>query len=130
MIHHAQDDILKFFEVTDGIDVTWLHAVNSPELLEQGLSGKTMMLDADVLMRNNMVDGNPVMAHPPAVDSNLTLQTLLEKTTTSLNKGIKLDFKTIQVVEPTLKMIKNVTSGQQVTNPIWYDKVCYHQTAC
>lgn len=37
MIHHAQDDILKFFEVTDGIDVTWLHAVNSPELLEQGL---------------------------------------------------------------------------------------------
>ena len=56
MIHHAQDDILKFFEVTDGNDVTWLHAVNSPELLEQGLSGKTMMLEADVLMRNNMVD--------------------------------------------------------------------------
>ena len=134
MIHHAQDDILKFFEVTDGNDVTWLHAVNSPELLEQGLSGKTMMLEADVLMRNNMVDGTPVMAHPPAVDSNLTLQTFLEKTTTSLSKGIKLDFKTIQVVEPALKMIKNVTSGQQVTNPIWlnadilpgpcYDEVC------
>lgn len=134
LIHHAQDDILKFFKVNDGIDVTWLHAVNSPELLEQGLSGDTMMLEADVLMRNNIADGTPVMAHPPAVDSNLTLQTFLEKTTTSPNKGIKLDFKTIQVVEPSLKMMKNVTLGQQVTNPIWlnadilpgpcYDKVC------
>lgn len=34
MIHHAQDDILKFFEVTDGNDVTWLHAVNSPEFCQ------------------------------------------------------------------------------------------------
>lgn len=134
VIHHKQDDILAFFGVSDGMDITWSHAVNSPELLEQALSGDTMMLEADVLMRNNMVSGTPVMAHPPAVDSNVTLQTFLEKTTTSPKKGSKLDFKTIEVVEPSLKMIQNVTFGQQVKNPIWlnadilpgpcYDKVC------
>lgn len=73
------------------------------------------------------------MAHPPAVDSNLTLADFLKQTTTS-SKGIKLDFKTIVVVEPSLKMIANMTSGRDVKNPIWlnadilpgpcYDKIC------
>ncbi|KAJ7386407.1 hypothetical protein OS493_008531 [Desmophyllum pertusum] len=133
--HHqdARDDILAFFKLRDALDITWLHAVNSPERLQQGLSGETMMLEADVLMRNNMVNGTPVMAHPPDMDSNLTLASFLRQTTAS-TKGIKLDFKTIMVVEPSLKMIQNVTSGQEVKNPIWlnadilpgpcYDKVC------
>ena len=51
----ARDDILAFFEVRDAIDITWLHAVNSPGKLEEGLTGEIMMLEADVLMRNNMV---------------------------------------------------------------------------
>ena len=135
LIHHqdARNGFLAFFGVTDGLDITWLHATNSPKKLEQGLSGDTMMLEADVLMRNNMVNGTPVMAHPPAVDSNLTLKSFLIQTTNS-TKGIKLDFKTIEVVEPSLKMTKNVTFGQKVENPIWlnadilpgpcYDKVC------
>lgn len=48
------------------------------------------------------------MAHPPAVDSNLTLADFLKQTITS-SKGIKLDFKTAVVVEPSLKMIENMT---------------------
>lgn len=73
------------------------------------------------------------MAHPPAVDSNLTMADFLKQTTTS-SKGIKLDFKTIVVVEPSLKMIENMTSGRDFKNPIWlnadilpgpcYDKIC------
>ena len=79
------------------------------------------------------MNGTPVMAHPPDVDSNLTLAEFLSQTTAS-TKGIKLDFKTIMVVEPSLKMIQNVTSGKEVKIPIWlnadilpgpcYDKVC------
>lgn len=134
-IHHqdARDDILAFFGVRDALDITWLHAVNSPEKLEQGLLGDIMMLEADVLMRNNIVNGTPVMAHPPDVDSNLTLHGFLSQTTNS-TKGIKLDFKTIEVVEPSLKMVQNITFGQEVKTPIWlnadilpgpcYDKVC------
>jgi len=134
-IHHqdARDDILAFFGVRDALDITWLHAVNSPEKLEQGLLGDIMMLEADVLMRNNIVNGTPVMEHPPDVDSNLTLHGFLSQTTNS-TKGIKLDFKTIEVVEPSLKMVQNITFGQEVKTPIWlnadilpgpcYDKVC------
>ena len=134
-IHHqdVRDDILAFFGVRDGLNITWLHAVNSPEKLVQGLSGDIMMLEADVLMRNNMVNGTPVMAHPPDVDSNLTLHSFLTQTTKS-TKGIKLDFKTIEVVEPSLKMVQNLTFGQEVKIPIWlnadilpgpcYDKIC------
>ena len=91
------------------------------------------MLEADVLMRNNMVNGTPVMAHHPDVDSNLTLHSFLTQTTKS-TKGIKLDFKTIEVVEPSLKMVQNITVRKNVKIPIWlnadilpgpcYDKVC------
>ena len=92
-----------------------------------------MMLEADVLMRNNMVNGIPIMAHPPDVDSNLTLHSFLTQTTKS-TKGIKLDFKTIEVVEPSLKMVQNLAVRKEVKTPIWlnadilpgpcYDKVC------
>lgn len=51
----ARDDILTWFKVRDALDISWLHAVNSPTKLEQGLSGEIMMLEADVLMRNNQV---------------------------------------------------------------------------
>ena len=51
----ARDDILAFFEVRDALDITWLHAVNSPSKLKEGLTGDIMMLEADVLMRNNLV---------------------------------------------------------------------------
>lgn len=73
------------------------------------------------------------MAHPPDIDSNLTLSDFLNKTVGS-TKGIKLDFKTITVVQPSLHMLKSKLSGKVFDNPIWlnadilpgpcYDKVC------
>lgn len=129
----SRSQFLDFFQVTDGADITWLHAVNSPVKLKEGLSSNIMMFEADVLMRNNQVNGTPVMAHPPDVDSNLTLADFLNQTVGS-TKGIKLDFKTIAVVRPSLKMLKNKLSGTEFKNPIWlnadilpgpcYDKVC------
>ena len=46
---------LTWFKVRDALDISWLHSVNSPTKLDQGLSGEIMMLEADVLMRNNQV---------------------------------------------------------------------------
>lgn len=37
------------------MNITWLHAVNSPDKLEEGLSSDIMMFEADVLMRKNQV---------------------------------------------------------------------------
>ena len=114
---HFSVNILKFFDLTDGLELSWAHAVNSPTKLEEALSGKTMMLEADVLLRP--ADGMPIMAHPPDTDSDFSLAQFLKKTFGS-SKGIKLDFKATAAVEPSLKIILDQTTERQgATNPIW-----------
>lgn len=77
-----------------------------------------MMLEADVQMRHNKSDTEPIMAHPPAFDSNLTLAQFLERVSKT-EKGIKLDFKSIMAVEPSLKILKNVSDSKVLKIPIW-----------
>lgn len=49
------------------------------------------MLEADIILRgHNTIE--PIMAHPPATDSDITLQQWLEGVV-GHRKGIKLDFK-------------------------------------
>lgn len=54
------------------------------------------MLEADVvvgkLINTNSTD-IPIMAHPPAVESDLSLEDFLNITSNNGSKGIKLDFK-------------------------------------
>lgn len=48
------------------------------------------MVEVDVVLRGG--DGDPILAHPPDTDSDITLQEWLAQMG-STNKGIKLDFK-------------------------------------
>ena len=61
------------------------------------------------------------MAHPPAIDSDLSLQQFLDiviaETGRGARKGIKLDFKAIEIVEPSLQMVKLVES--KLNFPVW-----------
>lgn len=52
------------------------------------------MLEADVLMRE--ADRQPIMAHPPDKDSDITLKEWLEEVKEH-QKGIKLDFKRLHL---------------------------------
>ena len=127
----ARDEIAGFFNQSDALNITWLHAANSPEKLQEGLTGNYMMLEADVLMRS---DGEPIMAHIPATDSNLTLKEFLAQTLFS-SRGIKLDFKTIEVIEPFLKILLNMTTGMNIKIPILVnadilDGPCYTPSKC
>lgn len=54
-------------------------------------SGPTHMIEADIIMRG-LDPKEPIMAHPPDTDSDITLKEWLEGVKTH-NKGIKLDFK-------------------------------------
>lgn len=55
--------------------------------------GAVHMVEADVLLRGGRGgDGDPIMAHPPETDSDITLQEWLEEMA-GTDKGIKLDFK-------------------------------------
>jgi len=97
--------------------VTWSHATNSQADLAAALADDTMMIEADV---SSGEGGVPIMAHPPAHTSDLTLQTFLSDVLTATadagtKKGVKLDFKDISIVETSLAMIERM----RITIPFW-----------
>jgi hypothetical protein len=75
-----------------------------------------MMLEADVVLGRLQSDVNerlPVMAHPPAMTSDLSLRMFLEQVVTATTqegarKGIKLDFKSIEVVDQALTELERL----------------------
>ncbi|XP_035752527.1 protein FAM151B [Egretta garzetta] len=75
------------------------------------------MIEADVLLRGGKGgNGDPIMAHPPETDSDNTLQEWLEEIIHT-NKGIKLDFKSLEAVRPSLELLQHVK--QDLRRPVW-----------
>jgi hypothetical protein len=72
-----------------------------------------MMLEADVVL-GTLEGGSgeeiPVMAHPPDNVSDLSLENFLTEVMSATQKGhrcgIKLDFKTVEVLQPSLSQLK------------------------
>ena len=106
-------------EVADDLTrVSWSHATNSQALVEQALNDSTMMIEADVSLGRGNV---PIMAHPPATTSDLSLQQFLDNvlasTESGRKKGIKLDFKFLGAVEPSLELLDGLREKLQM--PLW-----------
>jgi len=103
---------------SDLSQVTWSHATNSQAALATALSDDTMMIEADV---SGGEDGQPIMAHPPETQSDLSLQlfldTVLQATELGARKGIKLDFKSVDVLQPSLETLKRLEGRLQF--PVW-----------
>ncbi|XP_046761876.1 protein FAM151B isoform X5 [Gallus gallus] len=77
----------------DGAEIRWWHAANSRRRAREAARSAVHMVEADVLLRGGRGgDGDPIMAHPPETDSDITLQEWLEEMA-GTDKGIKLDFK-------------------------------------
>ncbi|XP_009081011.1 PREDICTED: protein FAM151B, partial [Acanthisitta chloris] len=75
------------------------------------------MVEADVLLRGGTRrSGEPILAHPPETDSDITLQEWLAEMA-STNKGIKLDFKSLEAVQPSLELLGQVE--QCLRRPVW-----------
>ena len=96
--------------------IVWAHAVNSQEKLSEALkNGDIMMLEADVVLgRLNSSNENetkiPIMAHPPATESDLSLEDFLKNVMSNRTKGIKLDFKSIEAFDASKLKLENVRS--------------------
>ncbi|NXH28000.1 F151B protein, partial [Myiagra hebetior] len=58
----------------------------------------------------------PILAHPPDTDSDITLQEWLAEMVNT-NKGIKLDFKSLGAVGPSLELLGQL--GQPLERPLW-----------
>ncbi|XP_004371759.1 protein FAM151A [Trichechus manatus latirostris] len=106
----------------DGLLVTWYHAANSQAAMKAALSSDVMVLEADVTVEGlNTANetGVPIMAHPPDIYSNNTLQQWLETVLASSQKGIKLDFKSIKALGPSLDLLRQFTENGRVRRPVW-----------
>ncbi|XP_052854450.1 protein FAM151B isoform X1 [Drosophila gunungcola] len=108
--------------------ITWAHAVNSQSLLDEVLTetGNIDFIEADIVLGKLNGEGEdmPVMAHPPAIISDLTLAEFLKQIMAfnrdheGQEKGVKLDFKSIEVFEGSLDILdENVPN--MLGYPVW-----------
>ncbi|XP_054979940.1 protein FAM151B [Sorex araneus] len=117
------ENILEYFlrnnQITadDGAQITWSHAANHKAQMNEALRSTTHMIEADVILPS---DGSehcqPIMAHPPETNSDNTLQDWLTEVIKS-NKGIKLDFKSLAAVKPSMMLLETVK--QHLHRPVW-----------
>jgi hypothetical protein len=92
-------------------DITWAHAVNNQELFQRALHDpEIMILETDVMLS---AQGEIIMAHPPARDSDLGFDEFLQSMSQS-KQAIKLDFKDPEILIPCLQALKE----SDITQPV------------
>ncbi|XP_018419487.1 PREDICTED: protein FAM151A isoform X2 [Nanorana parkeri] len=105
----------------DGLQVSWYHAANNKSEMQEALNSGILVLEADVNVQGHGTVNEtniPIMAHPPDVYSDNTLQEWLDSVLLS-SKGIKLDFKSIQAVSPSLDILLKKSSEMNINRPVW-----------
>ncbi|XP_029474719.1 protein FAM151A [Rhinatrema bivittatum] len=104
---------------SDGLLVTWYHRANKKSELAEALQSTAMVLEADVTVEGLYTPNEtqtPIMAHFPDVYSDNKFQEWLDAVLMS-TKGVKLDFKTIKAVGPSLDIL--VKKSSQISRPVW-----------
>jgi len=94
--------------------MTWTHATNSRNEFGEAVSNSSVSaIECDIIMSSNH-PSEPILAHPPCRESDLTVNRMLrlimapqKDEKNNLRKHLKLDFKEIQALEPTLDLILN-----------------------
>ncbi|XP_058034565.1 protein FAM151A [Ahaetulla prasina] len=113
---------LKRIDRKDGLLVTWYHAANSKSDMEEALKADVMALESDVTLEGYNTPNEtetPIMAHPPIIYSDNTLQDWLTTVLRLSDKVIKLDFKNIKTVGPSLDILLKASSELNVNRPVW-----------
>ncbi|XP_046551376.1 protein FAM151A-like [Haliotis rubra] len=112
---------LHYFGLQDAAKITWAHRVTNMKYLKETMKGDTMFIESDVLLVSQDSKDDtaiPIMAHPPEVHSDLNVKDFLRMAGTS-GKGIKLDFKDLESVEPSLRLLAEINNGGGITAPLW-----------
>ena len=125
-------DLLRYFGVNstfvDAGFITWAHAVNSKKEFDDSLAAGIHFFEADILLRRGGAGTEaavgpmvPIMAHPPATDSDLTLAEFLDRSS-SRQIGIKLDFKTDEAIRGSVDVLSQYQRkriAMATPNPLW-----------
>ncbi|XP_067460966.1 protein FAM151A [Thunnus thynnus] len=105
----------------DGLLATWFHRANGKEEMNKALASDVMILEADVTLEGYGTPNEkpiPIMAHPPNVYSDNTLDQWLDAVLAS-RKGIKLDFKSLASVGLSLDLLSQKNSSRGINRPVW-----------
>lgn len=102
--------------MTDLTKIRWAHAVNSESKLQEALSDDNVdMIEADIILGqiNNSGPLLAVMGHPPMKSSDITLNDFLLRildfnSNSVTSKGVKLDFKSIEVFECSVNILEQL----------------------
>uniref|UniRef100_A0A672HFN2 Protein FAM151A n=1 Tax=Salarias fasciatus TaxID=181472 RepID=A0A672HFN2_SALFA len=110
---------------TDGLLATWFHRANNKSENEPSALNSTaapvMILEADITLEGyGTVNQSlvPIMAHPPDIYSDNTLDQWLDAVLSS-DKGIKLDFKSLESVGPSLDLLNEKNNRTRINRPVW-----------
>ncbi|KAI3375358.1 hypothetical protein L3Q82_021851 [Scortum barcoo] len=105
----------------DGLLATWFHRANKKEEMNKALASEAMILEADVTLDGYGTPSEkpvPIMAHPPDIYSDNTLDQWLDAVLAS-KKSIKLDFKTLESVGLSLNLLFQKNSSRGINRPVW-----------
>ena len=106
-----QSEYPKIFGVDNLGGIPWSHAVNSMKKFRKYLNNPEIaFLEFDIRVST---DGEIIAAHPPAMESDLPFEYILEQVVGS-KQGIKLDFKDPEILIPCLKMLAEAKLEQPV----------------
>lgn len=110
------------------MSMKWSHATNSLEKVVNAVQDPSITaVECDVMLGVALEGGKtfhdtPILAHPPNTESDISVASLLLRITQEgtnqekiLTKHLKLDFKDIKAVEPTLKLLQtsNISSPHE-----------------
>jgi len=107
-------------------EVTWAHAVNSRAKLQKAFDDDVDMIECDIVLGTLHDDETqteqPVMGHPPATTSDISLQDFLNKileynANATVKRGVKLDFKSTFVFNQSMAILEEL--WPQMDYPVW-----------
>ncbi|XP_008165715.2 protein FAM151B isoform X3 [Chrysemys picta bellii] len=101
----------------DGAEIIWYHAANNKSQMKEAIQSAAHMVEADILLCGEEEgNGEPIMAHPPETNSDNTLQAWLNEIVNT-KKGIKLDFKSLAAVKPSMMLLEGIKL--HLRRPVW-----------
>ncbi|XP_046377892.2 protein FAM151A-like [Haliotis rufescens] len=112
---------LHYFGLQDAAKVTWAHRVTNLKYMNEAIKGDVMFLEGDVLLEGHDSKHDtpiPIMAHPPEVHSDLRVKDFLHMASAS-GKSIKLDFKSLESLEPSLSLLAEMHKEGGIKAPVW-----------
>nr|XP_046264366.1 protein FAM151A [Scatophagus argus] len=112
----------------DGLLATWVHRANSKEEMNNALASDAMILESDVTLEGYgtpNVKPIPIMAHPPLVYSDNTLNEWLDAVLAS-TKAMKLDFKALGSVGLSLDLLIEKNNSKGINRPVWLNADILH----